>query len=121
MENATLRKQVKQTERWLELYDKQVAEYNRCKRLGVVYDNKYGTIEALDNQAVEKASLLNQYKEKLSQNATQLRMIAEQRRIEQAQKRKQEKAQQILNLLNFVITKKMLLMLGSLMISMGSM
>lgn len=92
-ENAELKKQVKLTERWLALYDKQVSEYNRCKRLGIIYDNKYGTIEALDNQAEEKASLLNQYKEKLTQNATQLRMIAEQHRIEQAQRLKQEKQQ----------------------------
>ena len=92
MENAEIKKQLKLTEKWLDLYDKQVAEHNRCKRLGVVYDNKYGTIEALDNQAVEKVALLNQYREKLTQNTTQLRMLAEQRRIEQAQKLKEEKA-----------------------------
>ena len=91
MENADVRKQLKLTEKWLDLYDKQVAEYNRCKRIGIVYDNKYGTIEALDNQAVEKVALLNQYREKLTQNSTQLRILAEQRRLEQALKLKQEK------------------------------
>ena len=91
MENADVKKQLKLTEKWLELYDKQVAEYNRCKRLGIVYDNKYGTIEALDNQAVERIALVNQYREKLTQNSIQLRMLAEQRRLERALKLKQEK------------------------------
>jgi hypothetical protein len=37
---------------WLsDVYDLQVKEYSRCVRLGIEYDNKYGTIEELDKKA----------------------------------------------------------------------
>ena len=41
---------------WFEvIYDNQVKQYQRCERLGIPYDNKYGTIETLDNLAHENA------------------------------------------------------------------
>lgn len=47
---------------WLDnVYDKQVSEYNRCIRLNIPYDNKYGTIEELDMKAMSYINEIREY------------------------------------------------------------
>ena len=48
-------------EQWFtNVYDAQVKQYTRCERLGLTYDNKYGTIEELDALAEEKAKRIGE-------------------------------------------------------------
>jgi hypothetical protein len=47
------------------IYDQQIKQAERAKRMGVLYDNKYGTVEELDALAVEKAIKLNQLRNEL--------------------------------------------------------
>lgn len=47
-------------DKWFNTYDNQVKQYERCTRLGIAYDNKYGTIQELDNQAVEKSARMSE-------------------------------------------------------------
>lgn len=54
--------EIAEIEQWFEMYDNQVKQYNRCVRLNIPYDNKYGTIEELDKLAVKKANRLNELK-----------------------------------------------------------
>jgi hypothetical protein len=42
------------------VYDVQVKQYERCLRLGVEYDNKYGTIAELDALASQNAKRINE-------------------------------------------------------------
>lgn len=58
----TREQQIVEIEQWFEMYDNQVKQYNRCTRLNIPYDNKYGTIEELDKLAIEKAARLNELK-----------------------------------------------------------
>lgn len=55
--------QINELQSWLENYDKEYATYERCKRLGIVYD---GDIEALTLQAVGKQNLLNELNNELA-------------------------------------------------------
>lgn len=45
------------------IYDAQIKQAERCERLGIPYDNKYGTVAELDQLAEEKASRINELKE----------------------------------------------------------
>lgn len=48
--------ELSELEKWFtDVYDVQVKQYARCERLGIPYDNKYGTIEELDAQAEQNA------------------------------------------------------------------
>ena len=48
-------------ETWFtDVYDAQVKQYERCQRLGLGYDNKYGTIDELDAQAVSNAKRIKE-------------------------------------------------------------
>ena len=61
-------KEIKELETWFDvIYDNQVKQYQRCERLGIEYDNKYGTIESLDRQAHEKALRINELKKLMLQ------------------------------------------------------
>ena len=42
------------------VYDSQIKQAERCRRLGVDYDNKYGTVEELDKQAEIKAARIKE-------------------------------------------------------------
>lgn len=52
--------EINELESWFIFYDRQVAQYHRCQRLGIVYDNKYGSIEELDDQAEIKSNRLKE-------------------------------------------------------------
>lgn len=54
--------QIKELQSWLENYDKEYATYERCKRLGIIYD---GDIETLNAEAVQKQNLLNELNSEL--------------------------------------------------------
>lgn len=61
------RKELADLEKWFtEVYDAQVKQYNRCQRLGIAYDNKYGTIAELDNQATTNAKRISELRSKHS-------------------------------------------------------
>lgn len=61
LKERTERKELVDLERWFtEVYDAQVKQYERCKRLGIEYDNKYGTIEELDKQATANAKRISE-------------------------------------------------------------
>ena len=61
-------KEIREIESWFSvIYDNQVKQFQRCQRLGIPYDNKYGTIESLDNQAHEKALRINELKKLILQ------------------------------------------------------
>lgn len=61
------RKELASLEKWFtEVYDTQVKQYNRCQRLGVEYDNKYGTIAELDKQATVNAKRISELRKKYS-------------------------------------------------------
>ena len=56
-----LRKELDELEDWFDnIYDMQVKQIARCERLGIPYDNKYGTPEELDQEAVEKAARIKE-------------------------------------------------------------
>lgn len=59
------RKELMEIDAWFRMYDNQVLQYNRCMRLGITYDAKYGTIAELDAMAQEKAQRKNEIKELL--------------------------------------------------------
>lgn len=60
-ERETLFKELQSLNLWFnDIYDAQIKQAERCIRLGVPYDNKYGTVEELDNLAVEKATRIRQ-------------------------------------------------------------
>ena len=42
------------------VYDSQIKQAERCRRLGIEYDNKYGTVEELDKQAEIKAARIKE-------------------------------------------------------------
>jgi hypothetical protein len=58
--------ELKSLEQWFEMYDRQVQEYNRCVRLGLAYDAKYGSIEELDAKAVANAKRISEIRILLS-------------------------------------------------------
>lgn len=61
------RKELTGLENWFtEVYDTQVKQYNRCQRLGIEYDNKYGTISELDEQATINAKRISELRKKYS-------------------------------------------------------
>ena len=61
-------RELAQLHTWFDdFYDKQVNEYARCKRLGVPYDNKYGTIESLDLQAEVKSKRIKELEQLITQ------------------------------------------------------
>ena len=48
-------------ETWFsEVYDMQMKQYERCQRLGITYDNKYGTIEELDATAYKNSQRISE-------------------------------------------------------------
>ena len=49
------------------IYDEQVKQAERCKRLGIDYDNKYGTLAELDTLAVEKSARIRELRIIISQ------------------------------------------------------
>lgn len=65
-DNSVLREQernseIEEIEKWFdEVYDMQIKQANRCQRLGIAYDDKYGTIEELDAEAVVKSARLTE-------------------------------------------------------------
>ena len=61
-----LKEELYTLEDWFKgIYDNQVKQYERALRLGAVYDEKYGTIEALDALAVQKAARITEIRELL--------------------------------------------------------
>lgn len=61
------RKELTTLEKWFtEVYDTQVKQYERCQRLGIEYDNKYGTIAELDEQATINAKRISELRKKYS-------------------------------------------------------
>lgn len=61
-------KEIQELQSWFDvIYDNQVKQYQRCKRLGIPYDNKYGTIESLDNLAHNKALRITELKNLIAQ------------------------------------------------------
>lgn len=56
---------ISELEQWFEFYDGQIKQAERCERLGIVYDNKYGSIKELDDQATKNAVELKDLREKL--------------------------------------------------------
>ena len=54
--------QIEEVAEWLKNYDKEYAAYERCKRLGIIYD---GDIETLNAQAAEKQNQCNGLKNQL--------------------------------------------------------
>ena len=59
--------ELKSIQKWFELYDRQIQEYNRCARLGIEYDAKYGTLVELDAQAVFNAKRIVELKNLLNE------------------------------------------------------
>lgn len=54
-------KELAELEQWFVYYDRQVAEYNRCTRLGIEYTNADGlTMQQLDQLAEEKKARINE-------------------------------------------------------------
>lgn len=64
-EEKTLEK-IKELLAWFKnVYDPQIKQAERCKRLGIDYDNKYGTVAELDTLAEEKAKKIRELREDL--------------------------------------------------------
>lgn len=59
--------QINEINEWFKLYDNQVLQYNRCQRLEIEYDEKYGSIEELDKLATENAKKLNELNKKINE------------------------------------------------------
>ena len=54
-------KELAELKKWfIDIYDVQVKQYERCQRLGLPYDNKYGTIDELDEKANLNAARINE-------------------------------------------------------------
>jgi hypothetical protein len=51
-----------------DIYDMQIKQAQRCERLGIAYDNKYGTVEELDQIAAQKVARINELKAILRAN-----------------------------------------------------
>ena len=61
------RRELAELEHWFsDVYDVQVKQYARCVRLGLSYDNKYGTIEELDEQAEQNAKRIAELRQKVN-------------------------------------------------------
>ena len=57
-----------QLETWFsDIYDMQMKQYDRCMRLGIEFTSKYGTVEELDAQAVEKAARIKELRALIKQ------------------------------------------------------
>ena len=55
------RQEIREIETWFtNVYDAQIKQAQRCERLGVAYDNKYGTVAELDQIATEKATRIRE-------------------------------------------------------------
>lgn len=64
-ETNSQKAELSELEHWFsDVYDAQVKQYARCMRLGLPYDNKYGTIEELDEQAEQNAKRIAELREK---------------------------------------------------------
>lgn len=62
-----LREEESEIIKWFIYYDRQVQEYNRCKRLGISFSNKENlTIENLDILAENKKIRLNYIRNEIS-------------------------------------------------------
>lgn len=58
--------EIEEITRWFdEVYDMQIKQAERCKRLGIPYDNKYGTVDELDAAAVGKSARLSELRDSL--------------------------------------------------------
>lgn len=63
MTKQNAQKELNELTSWFnDVYDTQVKQYERCKRLGITYDNKYGSIGELDVQALQNAERINELK-----------------------------------------------------------
>lgn len=56
---AEYEKELAEIGKWFENYDLQVAQYNRCQRLGIEYDKD---IDELDDKAVELSARIKELK-----------------------------------------------------------
>ncbi len=66
-EKEQLKRELAIHERWLaDVYDMQVKQYQRCVRLGIPYDCKYGTMTELDAIAKEKAQRIQEIRAQLA-------------------------------------------------------
>lgn len=60
-QEAKYRDELDELETWFsEVYDMQMKQYERCQRLGITYDNKYGTIEELDATAYKNSQRISE-------------------------------------------------------------
>lgn len=57
--------EIHEIESWFSFYDMQVAQYHRAQRLGLPYDNRYGTVDELDAQAEIKAQRIAELRGKI--------------------------------------------------------
>lgn len=63
--------ELSELETWFtEIYDVQVKQYERCQRLGLKYDNKYGTIDELDAEAAKKAKRIKELRVEIEKYTT---------------------------------------------------
>ena len=55
------RDEINSIDKWFEYYDRQIAEYSRCQRLGIAYSNNDNlTIEQLDELAEQNKAKINE-------------------------------------------------------------
>lgn len=60
--------ELSELEAWFnEVYDMQVKQITRCERLGIAYDNKYGTPKELDEEALRKSARIKELRELLKE------------------------------------------------------
>lgn len=60
------RAELYELEKWFtDIYDNQIRQAERCERLGVAYDKKYGSVAELDMQAVMKAERITELRKLL--------------------------------------------------------
>lgn len=62
-----LNNELNELTQWFTYYDNQVAQYNRCQRLGVEFDND---INELDNEATQKQLRIREINAKLKEFQT---------------------------------------------------
>ena len=68
-ERLRLEKELATLEQWMtDVYDMQVKQYQRCVRLGIPYDCKYGTIIELDALAKEKSQRIKEIRLLIANN-----------------------------------------------------
>lgn len=66
IERQALLEELKNLNKWfVEIYDNQIKQAERCKRLNIDYDQKYGTVEELDTLAVQNAARIQEIREEL--------------------------------------------------------